>query len=204
MVRPNSLGTELVQGAGQAAAVEVFRDQREVGGLEAELHGQVERSRRLAAARDGDQDHVGLLEVAVGDAVVVGQRVVDRLDPFLVVRTVGRAVRAADRVAGLDAEFGLERGEEGLEVRKREGVGLMDDLGEIVVDQRREQDRPHTVDLALGVDAGHRVVRLVGAVEEGNADLLEFDLLELGQQAVAERLGGQAGAVGNEEYGALE
>ena len=79
------LGAMFFQRAGQAAAVEIFRDQREIGGLEAELHGQIERGRRLAAARDGDQDHVGLGEIAVGDAVIVGQRVVDRLDAIFVV-----------------------------------------------------------------------------------------------------------------------
>jgi hypothetical protein len=45
---------------------------------------------------------------------------------------------------------------------------------------------------------------LLDAVEEGNADLLELDILELRQQAVAERFGGQAGAIGDEEDGALD
>jgi hypothetical protein len=57
-----------------------------------------------------------LREVAVGDPIVVGQRVVDRFDALLVVGTVGRAVRATDGVARLDAQLGLERGEEGLEI----------------------------------------------------------------------------------------
>ncbi len=116
MVRPNSLAAVLFQRAGQAAAVEVLRNQREVGGLQAELHGQVERGRRLAAARDGDQDDIGFGEIAVGDAVIVGQGVVDGLDTVLVVRTVGRAVRTADRVVGFDAQFGFERREEGVEI----------------------------------------------------------------------------------------
>src|SRR5574343_476512 len=101
----------LFQRTGQAATIEVFRDQREVGGLEADLHGQVERRGRLAAAGNGDQDDVRFLEVAVGDAVVVGQRVVDRLDALLVVRTVSRAVGAPDSVVRLGAQFGFQRRE---------------------------------------------------------------------------------------------
>jgi hypothetical protein len=58
--------------------------------------------------------------------------------------------------------------------------------------------------LALGIDAGDGILCLGDVVEEGDADLLEFDILELGHQAVAERFGGQAGAVGDEEYGAFD
>lgn len=198
------LAAVFFQRAGQAAAVEVFRDQREVGGFQAELHGQVERGRCLAAARDGDQDDVGLLEVAVGDAVVVGQGVVDRFDSLLVFRTFRRAVRAADGVARLAAEFDLQRGEEGFEVGQAEGVGLVDDRRQVLVDQRGEDDRPHAVGFALRVDALQRFLSFVDAVQEGDADLPELDVLELGQQAVAEGFGGEAGAVGDEEYGAFD
>ena len=50
----------------------------------------------LAGLSGRDDDVPREREVAVGDAVIVRQGVVDRLDPLLVVRTVGRAVRAAD------------------------------------------------------------------------------------------------------------
>ena len=45
-------GAVFFEGSGQSTAIEVFRDQREICGLEAKLHGQVERGRRLAAAAD--------------------------------------------------------------------------------------------------------------------------------------------------------
>lgn len=89
----------LLQCSRQSTAIEVFGDQRKIGRLDSELHGQVERGRRLAAARYGDQDDIGLFQIEVGDAVVVGQRVVDRLDALLVIGTVGRAVRAPDGMA---------------------------------------------------------------------------------------------------------
>jgi hypothetical protein len=91
------------------------------------LHGEIERSRRLAAARDGNQNNVSLREIAVGNPVVVGQRVVDRLDPLLVIRTVGGPVRAADGVAGFDAQLCFKRSQKGFKVGQAEGIGLMDD-----------------------------------------------------------------------------
>lgn len=79
----------------------------------------------------------------------------------------------------------------------------MDDVRQFLIDQRREYDRAHAVALALAIDAGNRFVRLGNAVEEGNADLLELDFLELAQEAVPERFSRQAGAVGDEEDGTL-
>ena len=72
----------------------------------------------LAAAgnpRHADQHDVGFLEPAVGDAVVVRKRVVDRLDALVVVLHVAGAVALADRVRGLLPQLGLERDDEALE-----------------------------------------------------------------------------------------
>jgi len=43
-----------------------------------------------------------------------------------------------------------------------------------------------------------------GIVEEGDAYQLELDILELRQQTVSERFGGEPGAVGNEKNGAFD
>ena len=107
-------------------------------------------------------------------------------------------------MAGLDPQFGFERRQEGVEVGQTVGIGLVDDVRQILIDQRREYDRAHAVTLALAIDAGNRFVRLGNAVEEGNADLREFHSLELAQEAVPERFGRQAGAVGDEEHGTLD
>ena len=80
----------------------------------------------------------------------------------------------------------------------------MDDVGQFRIDQRRENNGAHAIGFALRVDPGQRLLGLVDAVEEGNPDLLEFDFFKLGQETVTEGLGGQAGAVGNEKYGAFD
>src|SRR5262249_55201754 len=84
--------------AGQAHPVEVFRDQRVVRGADAELKRQVEAGRGLAAARDTDQYHVGLVEFLGRRAVVVGKREIDRLDALGVFLLVRGAVGTAYRV----------------------------------------------------------------------------------------------------------
>ena len=66
---------------------------------------------------------IGLFEIAISDPVVVGQRVVDRLDPLLVFRTFGRAVRAAARLVRLQPPLGSERGEEGIDFGWRQVFG---------------------------------------------------------------------------------
>jgi hypothetical protein len=43
-------------------------------------------------------------------------------------------------------------------------------------------------------------MRFIRAIEKWNTDLLEFDILELGEQTVSEGLDCQAGAVGNKKY----
>ena len=111
---------------------------------------------------------------------------------------------ATDRVIRLDAELGFEWGQEGIEIRQAEGVGLMDDTRQTRIDQRREDDGAHAVGLALGIDAGNRLLGFLDVVEKGDADLLELDVLELGHQAVAEGFDGQAGAVGHEKNGAFD
>ena len=53
----------------------------------------------------------------------------------------------------------------------------------------------------LGGDARQAFLGLLGRVDEGQGDLVELDALELREQAVAEHLRRDAGAVGDEEDG---
>ena len=57
------------------------------------------------------------------------------------------------------------------------------------------------LDLGRVVDVAHHLVGLVHAVDERQAHVARIEL-ELGQDGVAEGFGRDAGAVGNEEYGA--
>ena len=69
------------------------------------------------------------------------------------------------------------------------------------VDQGGEDDRPLALALGGVVDLAHHLVRLVGRVDEGPPHVARLDR-ELRQDRVAEGLGGDAGAVGDEEDGA--
>jgi hypothetical protein len=113
-------------------------------------------------------------------------------------------MRAADGVAGLDAQLDFERREEGFEIRKAKGIGFLDDGGEPWIDQGGKHDRPDAVRLAARIDAPHRLARLVFAVDEGNAHRHETDGLELRQKTVAERLDGDGRAIRDEKNGALQ
>ena len=113
-------------------------------------------------------------------------------------------MRTANRMARFQPEFGFQRSQEAFKVRQAESIGLMDDVGQFRIDQCREYDGAHAIGFALGIDPGQRILGLFDAVEKGNPDLPEFDFLELGQKTVTKGLGGQAGAVGNEKYGAFE
>src|SRR5215469_14364675 len=74
------LGTEGQQGIRQTAPVQIVLRQGIVGGGDAVLQGQVQAGGGLAGARPPDQHHVRLRIVAGGDAVVVRQGEVHRLD----------------------------------------------------------------------------------------------------------------------------
>src|SRR3546814_15284250 len=70
---------------------------------------------------------------------------------------------------------------------------------ELRVDAGTHHDWPDPHRLTLGADAVGGLARPFGAVDEGNAVGAEAGVGELGQQAVANGLGGDAGAVGNVE-----
>ncbi len=168
-----------------------------------ELQREVERGRRLAAAGNANQDHLRLREVARVRAVVMRLGEVDRLHPREIILAVGDAVGAARRVRALGLELGLERRDEDLEEIERERVRVAaNGRTHRLVDDRAEHDR--RLDLAHGrlVDLTHGGIDLVGRVDERDRLPLEVEILELRQQAVAEHLRRDAGAIGNEEHGA--
>ena len=81
-----------------------------------------------------------------------------------------------------------------------EGIGQMDDLRQFIIDQGRENNRSNPVQFALRVDTRYCFMRFIRAIKKRDTNLLEFDILELGEQTVSEGLDCQAGAVGNKKY----
>ena len=183
--------------------VKVVGDERVVRRAYPVLHGKVEAGGGLPAARYADQDHIGLREIVGRQPVVVGERVVHRLDAVVVVDEVVDAVAAPDGVGGAHVELALQRRDEDLEAVEEERVRPPHHLGDIAVHQGADHDGAGAVPFREGVDVLDDIPRLVHGIHERERDLVECDALELREQAVPQHLGGDAGAVGDEEGGAL-
>ena len=79
-------------------------------------------------------------------------------------------------------------------------VGAAHDRAHVVVDESREHDRLAAV-AAFALDAREALLGFFRRIDEGQGDLVELHAFELRQQAVAEHLRRDAGAVGDEEHG---
>ena len=128
----------------------------------------------------------------------MGEGEIDRFDAIRVSLRVPRAVRAANGMRGSLSELSFQGSQECLEEIEDEGLGSVHEVAHLVVDQGREYDRTSagTGGLVDPSDAGFRLGR---SVDEGDGNVMEFDALELGQQAVSEHFHGDAGAVRHEE-----
>ena len=153
---------------------------------------------------DADQDHVGLGQVLRRLAVVVGQREVDRLDAVVVLLALRDVGEAADAVVRRHAELGLERLDEGVEHVEHQALRLrrftIARISGLTSVMKTIGLRPSCS--AVWLISRTHLVRLVGGVDEGPAHVARLDR-ELRQDRVAEGLGGDAGAVGDEEHGAV-
>ena len=184
-------------------ALKVLGNQGVVRGLQPVLHGQVQRGRGFAAATDTDQNHVGAGQVAVALAVVMRQGKVDGLNPVVVFLALGSVRKATHPVVGFDAQFALQRRDKDAKHVQQHAVALRFDHGQhFHIDQRCEDDGAPPFNLGRVVDLAHRLVRFVHAVNKRQPDMARLDL-KLGQDGVAKCLSGDAGAVGDEKYGAM-
>jgi len=127
---------------------------------------------------------VGVLptrEVGVGvvhvNAVVVGQRVVGRVDARLVLVEVGHAVRAADAARTFHAEFALQRRDERREDVEHQRTGRGEHFADRLIDDRIDQDRPHAFGRVGVADTRRGRMRLFLVVDERDAEGIEFDAL---------------------------
>jgi len=101
------------------------------------------------------------------------------------------------------ADGALQRREEGGEdVEHAAGRGG-EDLAQALVDDRVEDDRAMPVAREGSVDLRHGVAGAFLGIDIGQAHELEAHVLELCEQRLAEGLGRDAGAVGDEEGGSV-
>jgi len=131
----------------------------------------------------------------------VGEGEIDRVDAVGVALCVPGAVRPADRVGGFRPELPLERIQKALEEIQHESLCLAHGLAYLGVDQGGEYHRS-AVSRSRGlVDPAHAGLGLLDGVDEGDGSLVEFDAVELREEAVAQHLDRDPGPVGDEEHG---
>ncbi len=187
----------------QGLGVEVLGNQRIVGCANAELQRHIQASGSLAAAGDPNQDHVGIGEILGDLAVIVCQGEVHRFDAAEIL-VAANAVRPAHRVRGMYTQFFFHRLDENLETIDVKSVGSLDRAADGQVHQRAEDQRTGAVLLRGLINLPNRVDGLLRRIDERKRNFAERDLIELGEQAVPEHLGGDPGAVGDEECGTFE
>ncbi len=115
---------------------------------------------------------------------------------MMVVDEIRSAMGASDRMRSPDSELAFERGNENLEAIEKQCLGLADDLRDFGTGQGTDHERTHAVRLALDVDLLHHLLRLFHRIHERQRDFVEAHGIELGEQAMAQHLGRDAGAVG--------
>jgi L-fuconolactonase len=126
---------------GQLFVDEIVGCQRKIRREYAELQREIERGRRLAAARDADQNQLCLGQIARRRAVVVRLREVDRLHAREILEAVGDAMCAPGRMRRLGAELGLQRRDKDLKQVEHQRVGAPELCAHRIVDDRAEYQR---------------------------------------------------------------
>ena len=109
--RPKQRSESVAMDSGGASGGEVLVHQRIVRHEDPVHEREIHAGGGLAAARGGDEHHVGLLERPHGLAVVVLDRELDGLHAPVVAVGVAHPVQAGRRVVAAHAELGLELGE---------------------------------------------------------------------------------------------
>ncbi|MNV77085.1 hypothetical protein D3C71_1704800 [compost metagenome] len=132
----------------------------------------------------------------------MGQAEVDGFHPVQVFLALADVRETPHAVVGFEAQLFLQRVDEGAEhVHQHALAVLADHIDDFHVDQRGEDDGLLAFHFAGVVDLAHGLVRLVHGRDKGNAHEARRHI-ELGHQGFAESFGGDAGAVGDQEYGA--
>lgn len=189
----------LLECIGQAQVVEVIFSQGVVPHLYAELQGHIKGGRGFPGAGHAGQDDVGLVVMAGAGTIVIVQCKVHGFDPDVIGLVVDDGVGLANGIDRTGAELGSQLAHEGLKDIQHIAIGLGDDITDILVDDGVNDDRPGACGLGNLVDLVYGGPGLFHVVHIRNGQLLELDILKLGQQAVSQCFGGNAGAIGNEK-----
>src|SRR5690242_9673925 len=102
-------------------------------------------------------------------------------------------------MARLHAQPRFQRVDERLEEIEEQRARPAHDRAQVLVDEGGKDYRLR-ITVGLGLDARETLLGFLGAVDEGQGNLIELDALELREQAVAEHLRGDARAIGDEKH----
>lgn len=125
----------------------------------------------------------------------MGQGVIHRLDAVVVIHEIFGAVRATDCMGSLYAQLPFQWFDENLKRIKEQRVGCGNNAGDFGVDQSADDYRPYTIGDGCCIDLTDKILCLFGRIDERNRDFLQTDAVKLGQQAVPQHFGSNAGAV---------
>ena len=99
-----------------------------------------------------------------------------------------------------NVQFPLERVDESVEEIQQQATAAANHRTNLVVDEGREDDRPHALHLGGEVDTPHDLLRLVYAVDKWQSHAPKKEPVELGEQAVTKGFSSDPGLVGYEKY----
>ena len=191
------------QDVGQAPALEILRNKRIVGDLDAELHGQEKRSRRLAGAGNTNENDFGLIQAAVRLTVVVRERIVDGGNALVVAFFVANLVRGADRVLAFHVQFLLERTDERAEeFDLKTFVAVDESAGNHRINEGGEHQRTHARAVQRCIDSFGRLRGLFDRVDKRNAFAVVVEVRKLSEHGVRKRFSRDGRAVAHNENGA--
>src|SRR5690606_21454423 len=134
----------------------------------------------------------------------MSQREINRFNTRVVLLGQTAHMRAAHRVAGFHAQRFFNMLNKGPEQVEKYAVCTAYGLGNGGVNQRTEDQRWGALVGGTPVNPRHHGFGFFDAIQIGDAYCVEFNLLKLGQNRVAESGGSNAGAVGNDKDGALQ
>ena len=134
-------------------------------------------------------------------AIIVVEGEMHRIDAIHVDVVLPDGVGLADAVGRVGVQFLFQRLEEGREDVDLEAGGFGDDVADVLVDDGVDDDRALAVIGMRALDGLDQCRRLFGRIDVGLGHHADVGILELGEQTASQCLGGDAGAIGNEEGG---
>ncbi len=136
-------------------------------------------------------------------AIVIIQREIDGIDPAFIAAFIVNGMGFTDGIGRGRLEFLFQGAEKRTEDVHHETLGSGDDFPDIAVYNGVEHQRPCAVCLGRLVDPFDHFPGFFFVRNVGNSNPFKLDLFELGQKAVPESLGCQAGAIRNEKSSAF-